>query len=154
MNQLISNLARARQITQEYKDELAEIEAEIAASRLGQRLERVKELLATAKADAQDADDAVRRATLIEYRRDGEKKPHPSVQVKMYTVLEYDPDEAKQFCLRSYPDGLNLNKRAFEKAARVLKPDCVTIDKEPRPTVAKDLSAYLRWPAPVAGGEE
>ena len=150
MDALIQRLAQARQIHIEYQDELAGLEQEIQQmvdEIYGRGLERVRSLLATAQADLADAENAARQRALLGYLKDGEKKPHPAVQIKIYTTLAYGLDDAKKFCIEKHPDALKLDKRAFEKAAKVLRPDCVTVESEPRPTIAQDLSQYL-------GGDE
>jgi len=142
MNDLITRLAQARSIHAQYKTELGELEQEIqevVQERYGHKLERRRSLLSTAKDDLDDAETLVRQAALDNYAREGTKKPHAAVQIKLYTVLDYDPGEAIKLAL---PGTLKLDKKAFEKVAKVMPIDFVTIGKEPRATVAKDLSRF------------
>jgi hypothetical protein len=151
MNDLIAQLARARDIEQEYRTEIAELEQEIAATKLGQRLAYVKsDLLPTAKADVEDATAAVRRAGVEVFEETGMTRPHPAVQIKRYKVLDYDADEALNYARFYLPQALKLDRRIFEKIAVTLieefakaELDFVAISKEPRATIARDLSEYV-----------
>ena len=138
MENLVNHLAQARKIKQEYEGELAELNAEIA-ERYGKRSKRIMSLLSVAKADVEDAEQTVREAALALYHRDGSKKPHEAVQVKMYTTLTYDPDDAIGYCIKALPDALKLDKRIFEKVAKVALPDFVTIETEPRASIARKI---------------
>lgn len=145
MDNLIKRLAQARQIHTEYKEQLAALEAEIQAEierRYGHELERVRSLLDTAKLDLEDADANVRRKAYFA-AEGGNMKPHPAVQVKVYTTLTYDDGDAIEYCTEHHRAALRLDRREFEKVVKVLKPGCVTIGSELRPTVASNLSKYL-----------
>lgn len=142
MESLIKHLAQARKIQQEYKAELDELNAEIV-ERYGKRSKRIMSLLATAKADVKDAERDVREAAVAAHHHDGSKKPHEAVQVKMYTTLAYEPDDAIEYCIKALPNALKLDKRAFEKVAKVARPNFCDIRQEPRTTIARDLEKYL-----------
>ena len=91
---------------------------------------------------AQDEED-VRRQALATYAETGDKAPHPAVKIKDFTVLDYEPGAALDYARVYIPRAVKLDKRAFEKAARVLEPDFVKITQEPRATIARDLNKYL-----------
>ena len=76
---------------------------------------------------------------------DGENKnPHPMVSIGEYSVLEYEDTEALAYCIEhNMPSLVNLNKSAFNKAAKAGIFEFVTIKKEPRARIAADLSTYL-----------
>lgn len=145
MDHLIARLARARQIEAEYRSEVEELEAELAGTPAGRRLAEIKgKFLPTACADVGDAEEAVRTAALDLYESNGHhKQVHPAVTVKVFTHLEYDPEDAIRYAREHLPQALKLDRSAFEKAARVLEPKFVTVLEEPRATVARDLSAYV-----------
>jgi hypothetical protein len=126
MNDLIEALARARNIEQEYKDEIAELEQEIAETKIAKRLAYVKsDLLPTAKADVEDATAAVRRAGVETFEETGEY---------------YDDGYALAYAREHLPQALKLDRRVFEKVAKAAHPYFVNITKEPRATIARDLS--------------
>lgn len=151
MQDLIEKLAQAREIEAEYKAQYAALKAEIDAvieERYGLRLGSLEAFLETAEADVTDAENRIRAAALDAFAETGDKHPHPAVGIQM-TRLEYDTAEAIQFCRRAAPNAIKLDKRAFERIARVGKDaggpfdlDFVTIHKEPQATIARDLSAY------------
>ncbi len=142
MDELIRRLAYDRKVEAEYRQEIAEIEAEIAASPLVKQLERARELLKVAQADVADSEEDVRKAALEAYQADGSKKPHPAVAVKVYTVLDYDPAQALDYARQHLPQAVKLDKRMFEKVAKVADFPFVDITTEPRVTIARDLTEY------------
>jgi len=153
MQNLIEKLARARQIEMQYDDELEALESAIEAlikERYDSELRRVRLLRETAKADVADVEGAIRAAALDAFSATGDKRPHPAVGIREMTRLEYDEGEAIFFCRRAAPNALKLDRRAFEKIAKLgieaggpFDLDFVTIRKEPQAAIARDLSAYM-----------
>lgn len=146
LERAIRHLAQSRQVQAEYKHQVAEINAEINAEireKYGAILERAQSLLMIATADVQDNDEYARRLVLEGYEATGAKRPHPAAQIKLFTVLDYDYEAAVEFCQAAYPQGIKLDKRTFEKAARALSLPFVTVTKEPRASIARDLSEYV-----------
>ena len=152
MQDKIESLAKARRLLKDEQDNLAGLEAEIAAA-FGKRLAMAKVQLGEAKLGVQDAEGTVRTAALDLYAQDSNKKPHPKVQIKVYRVYQYDESKALLFARVHMPGALKLNKRAFEKAARGLEgmdlgevtgqlAEVVTIRDDPRATIARDLGGY------------
>ena len=152
MQDKIEALAKARRTLKDEQDNLSTLEAEIAAA-FGKRLVLVRVQLGEAKLGVQDAEGVVRTAALDLYAQDGNKKPHPKVQIKVYRVYQYDEIEALDFAREHMPGALKLNKRAFEKAARGLEgmdlgevtgqlAEVVTIRDDPRATISRDLGGY------------
>jgi hypothetical protein len=145
MHDLIEALARARNIEQEYREEIKGLEREIALTGIGQRLAYVKnDLLRVAKLDVEDATAAVRRAGVEAFEESGKTRPHPAVQIKQYTVLDYDDAYALEYARQHLPQALKLDRRVFEKVAKAAQPDFVAISKEPRATISRDLSEYVK----------
>lgn len=143
LEMMLSALANARKIEAEYKDELAEIDADIQ-EKYGKALERVKRMLTTAKADVEDYYQRVSEIALDQYKVDKIKKPNPFVTIGEYDVLEYDADKALDWCVEKEMTGaLSLRKADFKKLAKAAKPDFVTFSKEPRARIATDLSEWL-----------
>ena len=144
MNEAVTYLAKCRQYEAEDKAAVERIEAAIRAE-YGKMLDDARHLLGVAKADVADAEDDVRKLSLAAYVEGGksDKKPHPAVQIKTYTVLEYDEGDALDYCREHLPNALKLDKRAFEKVAKVAEPEFVAVKDEDRATIARDLSEWL-----------
>lgn len=145
----IKRLARLRQIRDEHKGRIAAIQAEIDAlitERYGASLEHENSMLSTAEEEIAEVEAKLRKEAVDRFRFIGDKG-HGPVRVKEYTVLAYDPGEAHAYCVRYLPATLKMDKRKFEKAAKVLDLGFVTIGTEPRATIARDLSGYLDAPA-------
>ena len=143
MKNAIARLARARQIVTEQEAALAEMTEELYASPLGLYLNKTREDLQKAKAAQSDAEIGVRAIGRNIFRETGDKMPHPAVKIKMYAALDYTDEDAIEYAREHLPKALRLIKRTFEKAAKVLELDFVTARKEPRVTIARDLSEYL-----------
>ena len=144
----IKDLALARQVEAECKAEVANIQTQLEASWLWQTLTQHKAILKSASEAANQQADYVRELALAAYNEAGNKNPHTAVKIKMYTVLAYDEKEALDFCRDCMPDALKLDRHAFEKVAKDSPlVDFVTITKEPRATIARDLSEYAEQEA-------
>ena len=91
--------------------------------------------------------DQVRELTMAAYQETGEVKPVNGVHVKEYTVIDYPEPKAFDYCLAELHDALALNRKTFEKVVQALpeerRPEFVTVKKEPRATIAADLSFLL-----------
>jgi len=142
LDELIKKLAYYRNVEAEYKQELDDVRAEIQES-YGHILERVESLLKVAKADVADAEENVRKAALDAYGESGEKRIHPAVVIKVFTVLNYLETAAFAYAREHLPTVLRLDKRKFEKAAKTIDLEFVTKSQEPRATISRDLSSYL-----------
>ncbi len=67
------------------------------------------------------------------------------VKIRVITRLKYDPTKALDWALsRGMREVLALNKRAFEKAAKALKPEVVEFKEELQATIARDLSGVIQ----------
>jgi hypothetical protein len=141
MDALIRQLARERQIEAQYKTERDALRAEMEAE-YKERLDRVNSLLDTAREDVALTEIRIRRDAVSAFKRDSIKRPHSAVQIKEYTILGYDPDQAFAYCVEHLTTALKMDKRKFEKVARAAELDFVTISTEPRASIARDLSAY------------
>lgn len=142
MDRKIKYLAQCRKVEAEYKTQVAETEAELRKSTLWDCLEQERKYLATAKADAKDAEADVRKAALEAYIMTDDPRPHSAVQIKMYTVLEYNLGDAMGYAREHLPQALKLDVRTFEKAAKAIELDFVRAVKQPRATIARDLSEW------------
>ena len=143
MKDAITRLAYIRKVEAEYKAEIAQAQAELEKSTQWQYLEGRREYLRTVRVDMADAEIAVRQMSRIIFFETGDKVPHPAVKIKMYTALDYTDGDAVEYAREHLPKALKLVKRIFEKAAKVLDLDFVTVRKEARVIIARDLSKYL-----------
>ena len=143
MEHTIGALAQGRRELKELVAESKRLEQQIAASDAGQEHAQTMERIAETKRHISCLENSCREGALEVFRINGETSIHPALKVKQYTVLNYSPELAKAWCMRKFADGLRLDKRAFEKAAKVLRPKFVAVETEPRLTIARDLSGYL-----------
>ena len=147
LNDWIRHLAYARKAEAEYREEIEELKAEIAASPLGQRLAKAEGLLATARADVYDAEARVRDDAVEHFTETGDKHPHPEVTVIERRKLDYVPAQALDWCKAHLPNALSLKRSLFEKHARAVSETApisfVTIVTEPATRISSDLSGYL-----------
>jgi len=143
IDKLISDLAEKREMIVFQQGELEHLENHLSRI-FGKRLEILRQFVKRAKEDAAQVEAQLKDAVLDLYK-DGkiEKKPHAAVQVKQWTVLSYDPQEAFDHCLAHLPGALSMKKVAFEKVAKVAELDFVEIGKEDRVSIKTDLSAWL-----------
>lgn len=96
-------------------------------------------------------EEEIRIAAIDQFITTGSKHPHPGVEVKEITEVEYDPDRAKQYCIEHLPSALKLVTGEFERVAKVIKPDFITINVLPRAEIRKDLSSWANETDPSDG---
>ena len=142
MKDAIARLARARRVVTEQETIVAEMAEELYASPLGLYLNETRENLQKAKAVQANAETDVREIGRNIFTETGDKTPHPAVKIKIYTVLDYTDEDAVEYAREHLPQALKLVKRTFEQAAKAVELDFVTIQQEPRATIARDLSKY------------
>ena len=140
---LVLDLARAREEKEYTKERIGRLQAEIALTPLGEQLQSAMDCLAAAEETVATADSTLRKATLDGYHRTHEKRPHKAVTVKIYTVLEYDAEAAIMEAIEHFRWTLKLDKRKFDRIAKDADFAFVTKRVDPRVSVARDLSFYL-----------
>ena len=101
------------------------------------------EALASAKAHCSEAEQTLRELILQAYRETGNKAPAPGVGIRIITNLIYDATKALEWA-KQHGLALKLDTSAFEKIAKVDKPDFVEMAEEPQATIATDLSKVLQ----------
>ena len=114
-------------------------------------LETAKEHSASIKTETDYHRQVVNALTVLAYEQSGEKhdkKPVPGVGIRVSQVYRYDDQAAKNYCLAELPEALKLDGRIFEKyvkGVQDVKPlDFVTSEEKVTPTIAADLSEYLK----------
>ena len=85
-----------------------------------------------------ETEDELRGLTLQAYAETGNKTPADGVGIREVTKLDYDTKTAYNWAVE-HSMALNLDKRGFEKIAKVSPPDFVTITKEPQATISQNL---------------
>lgn len=149
MEEMAVTLARAREMQERAKAEVQNIKESIAKllelTSFQHRLD-----MAQAKLDEANNMESMTKAMLgermvAEYETTKERK-FPFGQVKMFTVLDYKPEEAVAYAVQHQMTAwLKLNTAAFESAAKAKGADieCVKIGLEPRPAINTDLNEFL-----------
>ena len=89
------------------------------------------------------ASDILRDMTLAAYHKTGSKHPAPGVEVRLVQQLDYDPALALIWAMDKRL-ALRLDPKAFEKLAKAMPLDFVTITEVPQATIAGDLDAVLK----------
>jgi hypothetical protein len=112
---------------------VAAFEATITADRESYRI---------AKALREEAEDELRLAARTAYDATGDRKAEPGAEVKLFDMPRYDDAEALEWAKGSGMC-LTLDKKAFEKVAKATALPFVTIEQEPRVSLASDLSAVV-----------
>jgi len=85
-----------------------------------------------------EAEAKLRELTLQAYAETGDKAPAPGVGIRERTVLTYDGKVAFDWA-KSHKMALQLDKKAFEKIAKVSDLDFVDVATEPIATIATTL---------------
>ncbi len=141
----LTQLAKARQVLAAAEEAVAQAQADLAESPLHKRV-----LLAQAHRDqmrqlVNDTDAEARALARQSFEATGEKKPAAGVEVKLFRRLRYDAAEAFAWCKSNAPTFLreSIDTKSFERVAHELPGAPVTVEYEPRPQIAKDLSEYL-----------
>ena len=145
----VAELAYARENLGRIKDNIQQLQLEMGQTHLGQEFasaqmqrelgaQRVGELEAMLRTDALAAFDGE------------DRHPHAAVTIKEFMVLKYNLEEALEHARFHLPQAVKLNKREFDKIARVTNFSFVEKGKEHRATITRDLSEWVS-PAPEKG---
>ncbi len=123
----------------------AEAELKVKQSAFNATHAALIERVNTTKQTAKIADAELREAAIVQFAQDGEKKPHPAVTFKMFTAVEYDVVYALEWAKKYAHCVLTVDDHLYEA---LLKSDLFadmpgTVSEVARPTVKRDLSAYL-----------
>ena len=143
MKDLLQELAQARMNLDSSTEDVAMRQTALENTTAYECLAAAKEWQRRDREEIDRLTFQVREAALAAYAEDGNKKPCPGIQIKLYSVVEFDEAEALAWC-RDYGGSLlRLDMKAFEKAAPALHGAPISITQEPRVTIARDLSEYL-----------
>jgi len=97
-------------------------------------------LLQVRRADLAIAEDALRKATVEVFKVTGNKHPAQGVDVRMTRQIAYSEEDAIRWAINhGHTDLLKLKYTLFEKVAKVLGLDFVTVTEVPAVTIAREL---------------
>jgi hypothetical protein len=90
--------------------------------------------------------EKVNDLTLQAYLDTGNKKPAPGVGIRVYQKVQYDEDNAFEWCKVHLNTALKIDKRKLEKHLKAIRgtapPEWVEYFEEPKPTISSDLLEY------------
>lgn len=140
LDELLEDLARARQSLDQFKAAQDELDAEWKLAR-AEAVHRVEAAAATCDA----IEVKVRERTVAEFNRTGIKKVHQNAWVREVTTLDYDDEDALEYCRENLPGALKLDRRGFEKVAKAIPDflDFVTKGTRLDTSISRDLSGLL-----------
>ena len=143
MTDTLVRLAEARREMEAAKEQLAERQAFLEDAPIYHAVVFARDWLRESQEQIARLTTQLRLEALEVYEATGNKKPWPGVQIKMYTVVEFNEVEARNWCLEHADSFLKLDTTSFKKTAENLVGAPVTITREPRISIASDLSQYL-----------
>ena len=142
MDDLIRILARARKWLERDAEAASAAIKLVEATPLWENWLSANAMVMKGRAVVADLEEQVRALAVAQYDGTGDKHPHAAVEIKLFSVYDYDPFKAKQYAIEHLPTALSLDTRKFQKAAEVLELDFVKISKEARAQIAADLSDW------------
>ena len=151
LQESVEKLAMERLVMAARSQRVKEIHAELSATPKGQEMIDAYLLLDETRERVKALESCLRAEAVAEWERTSNKKPAPGIGIRKMTGLEYDEHGALMWCMAKHTGALRVNKREFEKAARVLKPDFVTFTETHTATIARDLPGALAKARKEAG---
>lgn len=146
-------LRRALAAVQAARSRLQDIDDAILPYRIAYQeavsgLAREREMVA---AMVDEAERELRAEAEQVFQQTGNKQPVRGVTVKVFTRLQYDPEQARNFCASTptYWPALAIDRRKFEELAKETPFAFVKSVQVPMATLAKDLPA----PTPAIDGD-
>jgi hypothetical protein len=119
--------------------ELTETPQFIAHQEAQARTVEIEEMIAEVREKVNDL-------TLQAYLDTGNKKPAPGVGIRVYQKVQYDEDNAFEWCKVHLNTALKIDKRKLEKHLKAIRgtapPEWVEYFEEPKPTISSDLLEY------------
>lgn len=159
-------VAELRQLREQASALLAELEAELAKTPLGKRVNLERHALDGIKVELAKAEGEFKDALLADYRKRQVKKPVLGGEIKVYKRYDFRPGEMREWLqvnapayLRVRPDDETVRAWAIENAPGAVEMDEKAIDKagdalvkmgapievheDPRPQITKDVLDLL-----------
>jgi len=105
---------------------------------------------------ARDLELAVRDSAEEVYRLTGIRKTVPGVSIRLVARTHYEPERAIAWAIENkHFRLLKLDTKAFEQAAKALRPACVEVEEVPQAVISSDLErATQQLEADQAAEEE
>jgi hypothetical protein len=140
----LSLLAQFRQTEADAMQTLKQLRAALEDNPLyKEQMDRLRE----AQTCSDEIEKRIKEYALASYQESQDKHPHPAVNIRLETILEYDKPIAIAWCEHNMPQALKLDYQLFEKHVRAVADTnplgFVTVAKIPKAAIASDLSAYL-----------
>lgn len=126
----------------ELRRKKAEIDEEIKVSREAWMDENAGKILAASVAGdlVDEMEEKIRAAAVSVFQETGNKRPAPGVGIREVEKVDYDDILAIDWAVGHGHRGLlSLKKTDFERAAKSIRPDFVTISAVPQATIARKL---------------
>lgn len=142
--ELVRQLAEARSMQAFSKQRLAELEKAFKES---QDYKLYSAYLSDANKQASELDQDVRKIAVELFKQNGDKKPHPAIEIKDMTSMDYDDTLALAWCKHRLPDAIKFDRSLFEKHARAIRETSpikfVTFTTTPKANIASNLEAFI-----------
>lgn len=130
VTQAASVLNIARQDTLQAGEELDLALVELEKMPEWETWATAREALLVAKMAEKNATDQLKALAVKVHKVSGSKR-FAGVSIRQMTRLHYSEETAKTHCIMNLPHALKLDKRTFEKVAKAMPLDFVTITQEP-----------------------
>lgn len=142
---MLAELAKLRETQNEMDGRAKTFEAIFKATKEYQEYQHACNEKNVVVSEIANLENDIRQVAIEDYNsRENPTKDYGGVQIKIFTTLDYNEQDAVRYCLdHQHANLLKLNKSGFEKVAKELRPDFVTIKEEPRAQIAGDISEYL-----------
>lgn len=134
MKQNLKILAELRRMHDKHKEILAEKKTEFEKEN-----QIVIDLIEDIQGRMQASEDLIREEAMLKYKETGEKKLEFGVGIRVMKRLNYDEKEAFSWA-KDHSLALALDKRAFEKIAKVDDIDFVETTEEAMATIPKEIN--------------
>ena len=142
--ELVRQLAEARRAQALSKQRLAELEKALKES---QDYKLYSGFLSDANHQATELYHDIRTIAVEIFGQNGDKKPHPAVDIKEMTSMDYDEKLAVAWCKHNFPAAIKLDRSLFEKHARAIRETApikfVTFTTVPKANIASNLESFI-----------
>ena len=142
MDELIKKLAEARKNANDLGEAATKAAMALDETQEYKLYQDSKTSVSAARLEVAQLEKQVRDEAISRYVV-GENRPHPAITIKIFNVFKYEAGKALDYAREHLPNCVNLDTRAFEKAAPALGLDFVTVEQEPRAQIASDLSEFV-----------
>jgi hypothetical protein len=144
---LTNNLARARKLLAEQDEKVELLLDQLTKMQVYKDYLEAKKEQGALKDIEKESYERVKQAALDVFSATGAKQLlNGTVNVKEYVVVVYDKETAESWVRDRAPFMLKVDWKAFESTAKAgtggIPNSVAKVDKEPRASVSKDLSAY------------